>query len=155
MYVPDRDQDLRWIQRAIDLAALCPPAAGAYSVGAVIVGEDGAELATGYSRATGPHEHAEEVALSQLPQDDPRLAGATIYSTLEPCSQRHSPRTPCAQRILTAGIPRVVIAWREPSLFVDDCVGYEQMVEAGVTVNELPELAAAAKEANSHLPGMG
>ncbi|KKD11003.1 deaminase [Streptomyces lividans] len=151
MYAPDRDQDLRWIQRAIDLAALCPPAAGAYSVGAVIVSEDGTELATGYSRATGPHEHAEEVALAQLPQDDPRLAGATIYSTLEPCSQRRSPRTPCAQRVLAAGIPRVVIAWREPSLFVDDCVGYEQLIQAGVTVVELPELAEAARAVNSHL----
>lgn len=155
MYAPDRDQDLRWIQRAIDLAALCPPAAGAYSVGAVIVGEDGTELASGYSRATGPREHAEEVALAQLPQDDPRLAGASIYSTLEPCSQRNASRTPCAQRILEAGIPRVVIAWREPSLFVDDCVGYEQLVEAGVIVVELPELAAAAKATNSHLPGLG
>ena len=151
MYAPDRDQDLRWIQRAIDLAALCPPAAGAYSVGAVIIGDDGTELAAGYSREADPHEHAEEAALAKLPAGDPRLAGATIYSTLEPCSQRHSPRTPCAQRILAAGIPRVVIAWREPSLFVDDCVGYEQLVQAGVTVLELPELTAAARSVNSHL----
>ncbi|MFD4341773.1 deaminase [Streptomyces anulatus] len=151
MYAPDRAQDLRWMQRAIGLATLCPPAAGAYSVGAVIVGEDGSELASGSSRATGPREHAEEVALAQLPEGDPRLAGATIYSTLEPCSQRSASRTPCAQRILDASIPRVVIAWREPSLFVDDCVGYEQLVEAGVIVVELPELTAAAKAANAHL----
>ncbi|MGW2689466.1 deaminase [Streptomyces sp. NPDC001414] len=151
MYAPDRDQDLRWIKRAIDLAALCPPATGAYSVGAVIVGADGTELAAGYSRKTDPHEHAEEAALAKLSAVDPRLVGATIYSTLEPCSQRRSPRTPCAQRILAAGIPRVVIAWREPSLFIDDCVGYEQLVQAGVTVVELPELAEAAKAVNSHL----
>ena len=151
MYAPDRDQDQRWMRRAIDLAALCPPTTGAYSVGAVIVGADGTELAAGYSRATGPHEHAEEAALAQLSQGDPRLTEATIYSTLEPCSQRRSPRTPCTQRILEAGIPRVVIAWREPSLFVDNCVGYEQLVEAGVAVMELPELASAAKAANSHL----
>ncbi|MFD3533344.1 deaminase [Streptomyces sp. NPDC058664] len=154
MYAPDRDQDLRWMQRAISLAALCPPAAGAYSVGAVIVGEDGSELAAGYSREADPHEHAEEAALGKLPAGDSRLAGATIYSTLEPCSQRHSPRTPCAQRILAAGIPRVVIAWREPSLFVDDCVGYEQLAEAGIEVVELHELAAAAKEVNAHLGGL-
>ncbi|MEU2855522.1 deaminase [Streptomyces syringium] len=151
MYTPDRDQDLRWMQRAIDLAALCPPAASAYSVGAVIVGEDGTELASGYSRATGPREHAEEVALSKLPENDLRLAKATIYSTLEPCSQRSADRTPCAQRIIDAGVLRVVIAWREPSLFVDDCVGYEQLVDAGVTVDELPELAKAAQASNTHL----
>lgn len=40
MYAPDRDQGLRWMQRAIGLATLCPPAAGAYSVGAVIVVAD-------------------------------------------------------------------------------------------------------------------
>ncbi|MFB7483003.1 deaminase [Streptomyces anulatus] len=151
MYAHDRDQDLHWMRRAISLAALCPPAAGAYSVGAVIVGGDGSELASGYSREADPHEHAEEAALAKLPTGDPHLAGATIYSTLEPCSQRHSPRTPCAQRIIAAGIPRVVIAWREPSLFVDDCVGYEELVEARVHVVELPELAAAAKAVNSHL----
>ncbi|MFE4310408.1 deaminase [Streptomyces sp. NPDC056891] len=151
MSAPDREQDLRWMRRAISLAALCPPAAGAYSVGAVIVCEDGTELVAGYSRETDPHEHAEEAALAKLPADDPRLAGATIYSTLEPCSQRRSSRTPCAQRILAAGIPRVVIAWREPSLFVDDCVGYEQLMQAGVTVVEIPELAGAAKAVNSHL----
>ena len=151
MYAPDRNQDMRWMKRAIDLAAFCPPAAGAYSVGAVIVGENGTELSSGYSRATGPREHAEEVTLAQLPQNDPRLAGATIYSTLEPCSQRSASRTPCALRIIESGIPRVVIAWREPSLFVDNCVGYEQLVEAGVTVVELPELAEAAKAVNAHL----
>ncbi|WP_018569265.1 deaminase [Streptomyces sp. PsTaAH-124] len=128
-----------------------PAGLGAYSVGAVIVGEDGSELASGYSRESDPREHAEEAALAKLPEGDPRLAGATIYSTLEPCSQRHSPRTPCAQRILAAGIPRVVIAWREPSLFVENCVGYEQLVEAGVTVAELPEMATAAKATNVHL----
>ncbi|MFC7933261.1 deaminase [Streptomyces cinereoruber] len=154
MYAPDRDQDLRWMQRAVDLAALCPPATGAYSVGAVIVAEDGTELAAGYSREVDPREHAEEAALAKLPAGDPRLATATIYSSLEPCSQRSASRTPCAQRILKAGIPRVVIAWREPSLFVDDCIGYELLLDAGVTVVELPELAEAARAVNSHL-GLG
>ncbi|MFE5884380.1 deaminase [Streptomyces hydrogenans] len=151
MYVPDRDEDLRWMRRAIDLAALCPPAAGAYSVGAVIVAEDGTELAAGYSRETDPREHAEEAALAKLPVGDPRLATATIYSSLEPCSQRSAARTPCTQRILQAGIPRVVIAWREPPFFVADCVGVEQLAEAGVDVAELPELAESARAANSHL----
>ncbi|MFB7171643.1 deaminase [Streptomyces sp. NPDC056254] len=151
MHAPDRDEDLRWMQRAIDLAALCPPAAGAYSVGAVIVAEDGTELAAGYSREADPREHAEEAALAKLPTGDLRLTTATIYSSLEPCSQRSADRTPCTQRILEAKIPRVVIAWREPPLFVADCVGVEQLDEAGVDVVELPELAEAARAANSHL----
>jgi diaminohydroxyphosphoribosylaminopyrimidine deaminase / 5-amino-6-(5-phosphoribosylamino)uracil reductase len=46
----------------------------------------------------------------------------------------------------------VVTAWREPSLFVADCQGYELLTSAGVTVVELPELAKQAKAVNSHLP---
>lgn len=148
-------RDLHWMRRAIDLAALCPPSTSAYSVGSVIVDADDTELAHGYSRETDAHVHAEESALGKLPPGDPRLRTATIYSTLEPCSQRRSRPHPCAQLILTAGLPRVVIAWREPSLFVADCTGYEQLLAAGVTVVELPELATTAKAVNAHLPGMG
>jgi diaminohydroxyphosphoribosylaminopyrimidine deaminase/5-amino-6-(5-phosphoribosylamino)uracil reductase len=145
------EQDQRWMQRAIELSTNCPPSEGAYSVGAVIVAADGSELAYGYSRESDSHVHAEESALAKLAADDVRLKGATIYSTLEPCSQRRHHSRPCAQLILAAGIPRVVIAWREPILFVADCIGVEQLRDAGVTVVELPELADAAKAVNAHL----
>jgi diaminohydroxyphosphoribosylaminopyrimidine deaminase / 5-amino-6-(5-phosphoribosylamino)uracil reductase len=139
---------------AIDLAWECPPSASAYSVGAVIVGADGAELARGFSREGGdPLVHAEESALGKVTAGDPRLAGATIYSTLEPCSQRKSrPRT-CTQLIIAAGLRRAVIAWREPDLFVADCEGAELLAQAGVEVVELPELADRAAAPNRHLIG--
>ncbi|WP_329176620.1 MULTISPECIES: deaminase [unclassified Streptomyces] len=144
--------DRRWLARAIDLAALCPPAAGAFSVGAVIVGADGAEISNGHSREGGdPHVHAEQSALAKLAPDDARLAGATIYSSLEPCSERRSHPHPCAQLILRSGIPRVVIAWREPALFVADCQGVELLEAAGVEVVEFPDLADAARAANTNL----
>jgi len=145
------DDDYRWMKLAIDLAHLCPPSKGAYSVGAIIVDESGNEISRGYSRETDAHVHAEESALAKLAPEDPRLPNATIYSTLEPCSQRKSrPRT-CTQLILAAGIRRCVIAWREPSLFVADCQGTELLQNVGVSVTELPELASQAKEPNSHL----
>ncbi|MEU6832478.1 deaminase [Nocardia beijingensis] len=140
-----------WMNRAIELARLCPVAEGAFSVGAVIVA-DGAEIATGYSRESDPKEHAEEAALRKLDPADPRLARATIYSTLEPCSERGTKdRLPCTDRILRAGIPVVVIAWREPSTFVANCVGVEKLRQAGVTVVELADLAEAAMSMNRHL----
>jgi pyrimidine deaminase RibD-like protein len=137
---------------AIALARRCPPSDTAFSVGAVIVDADGAELSRGFSREGGdPLVHAEESALGKLSPDDPRLAGATIYSTLEPCSQRKSrPRT-CTELIIAAGLRRVVIAWREPALFVANCQGYELLSRAGLTVAELPEFAAAAAAPNRHL----
>ena len=76
---------------AVSLARQCPPSDTAFSVGAVIVDAEGAELSRGFSREGGdPVVHAEEAALGKLSPGEPRLAGATIYSTLEPCSQRKS-----------------------------------------------------------------
>ncbi|MFI6170873.1 dihydrofolate reductase family protein [Nocardia sp. NPDC051052] len=144
-------QDIRFMRRAIELARRCPPSATAFSVGAVLVA-DGVEIATGYSRETDAKVHAEESALNKLDAQDPRLARATMYTTLEPCSQRATaPRLPCTDRILRAGIPRVVLAWREPATFVTNCVGVEKLRQQGVEVVELAELAADAMSMNRHL----
>lgn len=144
-------EDARWMRLAVALAWLCPPSGSAYSVGAVIVAADGTELSRGFSRESGPAVHAEEAALGKLGPGDPRLAGATIYSTLEPCSQRKSrPRT-CTELIIGSGIRRVVIAWREPSLFVADCQGYELLKQAGLDVTELADFAEQAAAPNRHL----
>ncbi|MFF9004629.1 deaminase [Streptomyces goshikiensis] len=143
--------DVTWMERAIELSRKCPPAEGAFSVGAIIVGADGTELANGYSRETDAHVHAEESALAKLPTDDPRLAGATLYSTLEPCSERKSRPLTCTQLILRSPIRRVVIAWREPSLLVADCVGVETLQANGFEVTELSELAGQARVVNGHL----
>jgi diaminohydroxyphosphoribosylaminopyrimidine deaminase/5-amino-6-(5-phosphoribosylamino)uracil reductase len=158
---PD-DADRRWMELAIEESRRCTPSASAYSVGAIIIGADGRELARGYSREGDPHVHAEEAALAKLPAATLSAAtlpaailpAATLYSTLEPCSQRQSRPRSCAELILDAGIGRVVIAWREPGLFVADCLGYEQLTRAGVTVVELPELADRARAVNAHL-GLG
>src|SRR5699024_12601705 len=112
------------MQRAINQAWLCPKSDHAFAVGCVIIDAQERELATGYSRENDPKVHAEEAALAKL-GDDPRLTTATLYSTLEPCSQRASRSKPCLQLIQDAGIPRVVIAWREPELLVERCIGFE------------------------------
>jgi diaminohydroxyphosphoribosylaminopyrimidine deaminase / 5-amino-6-(5-phosphoribosylamino)uracil reductase len=144
--------DRIWMQRAIELSRLCPPAEKAYSVGAVIVAADGSQMSSGFSRETDSRIHAEESALAKIDAADPRLRTATTYSTLEPCSERLSRRPTCVELILASGIPRIVIAWREPSLFVNDCIGVELLVAAGRTVVEIPDLAAAARAVNAHLP---
>lgn len=159
-YVPRAPQppvlDRRWLQRAVELAWRCPRSAQAFSVGAVVVGADGMELACGFSRETDPKVHAEEAALDKLRPDQP-LAGATLYSTLEPCAQRATTgRVPCAQRILHSGIDRVVIAWREPAVFVAAPSGVAQLRAGGISVIEVPELSAAAMAMNRHLvPALG
>jgi riboflavin-specific deaminase-like protein len=142
--------DHRFLAWAVELSRLCPPSDSAFSVGAVIVGEDGEVLATGYSREQEEHDHAEEVALRKLGFHDPRLRRATIYSSLVPCGARASRPVTCVQHILAAGIPRVVFAWREPPVFTA-ADGAAQLRAAGLIVTELPDLAPRARAVNAHL----
>jgi diaminohydroxyphosphoribosylaminopyrimidine deaminase/5-amino-6-(5-phosphoribosylamino)uracil reductase len=152
--VPDAiaPRDRQWLQRAIDLSKSCPPSATAFSVGAMLVGDNDQVISTGYSRENDPHDHAEETALAKVSPDDPRLASATMYSTLEPCSKRSSHPVTCTQLIISAGIPRVVLAWREPTIFVD-CEGVELLRAANIDVVEIAELADEVKQINAHLLG--
>ena len=141
--------DDHWMQVAVELSRQCPPSGSAFAVGAVIVAADGVELARGFSRETG-RVHAEESALGKL-GPAPRLAGGTLYSTLEPCSIRASRPDSCTRLTIEAGLARVVIAWREPPIFVERCEGVELLRAAGLMVDLLPEFEAAAIEPNAHL----
>lgn len=78
-------------------------------VGAVVV-NDGQVVGRGYhQRVGGPH--AEVHAIEDAGE---RARGATIYVTLEPCN--HVGRTPpCTQKIIDAGIGRVVVAMEDPN----------------------------------------
>lgn len=155
------DTDLRWLREAIELSRCSPPSDGAFSVGAVLV-SGGEILTTGFSRERDQHDHAEEVALAKAAEAGlaggrpghglagAGLAGATMYSSLEPCLRRLSRPRSCAQLIVAAGIRRVVLAWREPPLFVPGG-GARWLGEQGVTVIEVPELADQARAINAHL----
>ena len=146
--------DRHWLALACELAAQCPPSRTAFSVGAVVVAADGTELARGHSREGGdPVVHAEEAALAKVDPADPRLTGATVYSSLEPCARRASRPAPCARLILDAGIRRVVTAWREPDTFVAGADGSAVLAEGGATVVVLPEFEDRAKAPNAHLTG--
>jgi riboflavin-specific deaminase-like protein len=147
--------DHRFLRWAVELSRLCPPSESAFSVGAVVVDQDGQVLATGFSREQEEHDHAEEVALRKLAGrkpgfGDPRLRRATVYSSLVPCGARASRPVTCVQHIIAAGVPRVVFAWREPRLFTDGR-GAEQLRAAGVAVTEVPALAGRARAINAHL----
>jgi 5-amino-6-(5-phosphoribosylamino)uracil reductase len=140
--------DRAWLAQAIELSRRCPASPVAFCVGAVVVAADGTVMATGYSRETSPYNHAEEAALAKIDPADPRLAGATLYSSLEPCRVRASRPTPCAQLIIEAGLRRVVIAWLEPPLFAPGG-GAAMLREAGISVVEIPGLAAEARAVNA------
>jgi diaminohydroxyphosphoribosylaminopyrimidine deaminase/5-amino-6-(5-phosphoribosylamino)uracil reductase len=145
--------DDKWLREAIDLSRRCPPSATAYSVGAIVVGAGGDELSRGYSRDSDPQVHAEESALARLAEPSSVDAvGASLFTTMEPCSVRRSrPRT-CTELVIAAGIRRVVFVLREPPFFVD-CHGVELLQEAGIEVVEIPDLADLVRDANRAVLG--
>jgi diaminohydroxyphosphoribosylaminopyrimidine deaminase/5-amino-6-(5-phosphoribosylamino)uracil reductase len=100
------------------------------SVGCVIVlgGEVVGEGATG----VGGRPHAEEAALASA---GARARGATAYVTLEPCARRSAGGTSCGERLLAAGIARVVFACTDPSRFAAG-QGVRRLQAAGVTVDQ-------------------
>lgn len=144
------ERDREYLARAIELGGCCPPSATAFSVGALVAAGDGTVLAASFSREHDLHDHAEEGALAKLNLDDPRLANATLYSSLEPCSTRASRPRSCAELILATTIPRIVFAWREPTFFVD-CEGAELLRAAGREVVEISDLAHRVRRTNAHL----
>jgi diaminohydroxyphosphoribosylaminopyrimidine deaminase/5-amino-6-(5-phosphoribosylamino)uracil reductase len=57
----------------------------------------------------------------------------------------------CTQLILATKIPRVVIAWIEPPLFVSDAQGSEILRGEGREVVEIKDLAEVARSVNADL----
>ena len=131
--------DQRFLCWAVELARESPPSSTAFSVGAIIVSDAGEVIATGYSREQEADDHAEEVALRKAGAD-PRLSRATIYSSMIPCAARASRPVTCAQRIISARIPRIVYAYPEPPTFVPNATEQSliQLSTAGIEVRYAP-----------------
>jgi diaminohydroxyphosphoribosylaminopyrimidine deaminase/5-amino-6-(5-phosphoribosylamino)uracil reductase len=77
-------------------------------VGAVAV-KNGKLISAGYHQKAG-EAHAE---VNCLPKEQD-FRGATVYVTLEPCSS-HGRTPPCTERLISAGVSRVVIGTLDPN----------------------------------------
>ncbi|HEU0049364.1 MAG TPA: deaminase, partial [Nitrososphaera sp.] len=114
-------------------------------VGAVVV-KDGKVLSKAH-RGEVPGNHAEFVALEKnLP--NVTVAGATVYTTLEPCTTRTPPKIPCVDRLIERKVARVVIGILDP----DDRIrgkGQRKLSNAGIETALFPhDLAMEVEELN-------
>jgi pyrimidine deaminase RibD-like protein len=144
------DRHLYLARLANMVAFCCLPYQSAYSVGAVIADSNGRILGVGYSRQSGPYDHAEEAALRAAKMSRNNLSGAYIYTSLEPCGVRSSKSTSCARLLIEAGIAHVYFTAREPTLFQRQC-GLELLTKAGVVCSQLPGFDHQFRHANYHL----
>ncbi|MDE6374916.1 MAG: dihydrofolate reductase family protein [Alistipes sp.] len=142
-------ETLRHLHLAVEESRKCRPCATSYCVGAVIVTTDG-QVFRGHTHETSATHHAEQEAIKKALAAGARLQGATIYTSMEPCSKRASEPESCTELILRHGFARVVFAFYEPDRFVA-CRGALTLREAGVEVIYRPELAAEVRAANAHL----
>ena len=119
--------DLDFMARAISLAS---PGVGLTgdnpSVGCVIV-KDGVVAGEG-ATGVGGRPHAEELALAAAGAN---ARGADVYVTLEPCAKRSNGAASCSDRLIEAGVARVVIATGDPHPFAAGA-GVERLRAAGV-----------------------
>lgn len=113
-----KDKEIEYQQLALEQARLCKPEDGTDKpkVGAVLV-RDGEVLGKAY-RGEPPYSkgaHAEYILLDHKLKDDPRVVGATLYTTLEPCTKRGNDKTPCKDRVVSRQLARVVIGMLDPN----------------------------------------
>jgi len=120
-----------YMRRCLDLARMAYPACRPNPMVGALVVHNGRIISEGFTQAYG-EAHAEVMAIRGVADD--LLSESTLYVSLEPCAH-HGKTPPCADLILEKGIPKVVIACRDPFVEVDGR-GVERLKAAGVEVIE-------------------
>ena len=115
-------------------------------VGAVVLMKDGT-VRSGHRGELGKGEHAEYTVLEKKLHDD-IVAGATVYTTLEPCTDRNHPKVPCADRLIQRRVKRVLIGMLDPDSRICGR-GVRRLRDAGVEIQFFPpDLAAEVEDLN-------
>jgi len=113
-------------------------------VGAVIVDEKMQVIASAHRGELGKGTHAEFCCLTKIANktgvdvNELELTGATVFTTLEPCTYRGSPKKPCSARLADAKVQTVFIGSYDPNPRVYRR-GWNALVEARIRTRDFPE----------------
>ena len=143
--------DERFMRMAVEQSRRSEPCATAYRVGAVVVTAEGGVFA-GYTHESRPTSHAEQEAVDKALAAGAELRGATVYTSMEPCTSRKSEPESCSQLIVRHGFARVVFALFEPECLAH-CDGVSYLRSCGVRVDVMPHCLADVVLINSHICG--
>ena len=139
------DSDIGFVQEALE-EARSAAAAGEVPIGAVLT-LDGRIIARSGNRTIrdcDPTAHAEIIVLREAARvvDNYRLAGTTLYVTIEPCSM-------CAGAMIQARIPRLVYGANDPKagavrtyfqILSNPSLNHQVEITAGVLADECAEV---------------
>src|SRR5437762_8037485 len=120
--------DMIHVKQALKLAGLGSGLTSPGAMAGAVIVKNGETVGEGFYTYDGVR-HAEIIALEQAGE---AARGATVYTSLEPCS--HQGRTgPCARALVDAGVTRVVTAMQDPNPEVNGS-GLVMLREAGIQV---------------------
>lgn len=93
--------DHQFMERALEAARRSMGKPTDPRVGAIAVVNEQV-VGTAYRGEIEPGQHAEFILLAKH-LENVSLAGATVYTTLEPCTVRNPPKIPCVERLIQRG----------------------------------------------------
>lgn len=136
------------MKRAIREARKCKPEDDrSHPLVGVAVVTPTSELVTAYRGELEPGQHAEFIALERKLRAS-AVAGATVYTTLEPCTTRNHPKVPCADRLCERKVRRVWIGILDPDSRICGR-GMWRLRDAGIQVQFFPpDLMAEIEDLN-------
>jgi diaminohydroxyphosphoribosylaminopyrimidine deaminase/5-amino-6-(5-phosphoribosylamino)uracil reductase len=134
--------DAELMRRAMDLALRGRGRVEPNPMVGCVLFRDGKIIAEGYHEYFGgPHAEANALAACR------DAAGATAFTTLEPCCHLNKKTPPCTRALIGAKIRRVVGAMEDPNPSVAG-KGFEELRQAGIEV-EAGLMEEEAKELNA------